>query len=147
MSDTCMTHLERYWKTLTTSSNEQFNQHNYLEALEGYKEALYRAEVLNNHWEQCSRLKIPVLQVYLISCNNLAYTYEELGDLKKAQAFLKRAIYFLTHLIEEGQVLGKNIQGDLKRALLTYADFTQRTQFATPQDKTFHDLVKSVIQS
>ncbi|MGS4344674.1 tetratricopeptide repeat protein [Myroides odoratus] len=147
MSDTCMNHLERYWKTLTTSSNEKFNQQNYVEALAGYKEALYRAEVLNKHWEQCSRLKIPVIQVYLISCNNVAYTYEELGDLEKAQAFLKRAIYFLIHLIEENHVLGKNIQGDLKRALLTYADFTQRTQFTTPQDTTFNDLVNTVIQS
>lgn len=147
MSDTCMIHLERYWKTLTTSSNEQFNQQNYLEALKGYKEALYRAEVLNNHWKQCFRLKIPVLQVYLISCNNLAYTYEELGDLEKAQAFLKRAIYFLIYRIEENQVFGKNIQGDLKRALLSYVDFTQRTQFSTPQDTTFNDLVNTVIQS
>ncbi|MGG5507804.1 MULTISPECIES: tetratricopeptide repeat protein [unclassified Myroides] len=129
MSDTCMNHLERYWKTLTLSSNEKFNQQNYLEALKGYKEAMYRAEVLNNHWELCSQLSIPVIQVYIISCTNLANTYEELQEMELAHSFFKRAIYFLIHLLEHPSVSGETIQGDLKQALLNYADFTSRTQY------------------
>jgi len=147
MSDTCMNHLERYWKTLTLSSNENFVKKNYREALDGYTEALYRAEVLNNHWEQCARLKIPVIQVYIISCNNLANTYEELNELPKAQAFLKRAIYFLIHLLETTTITSDCIQGDLKKALLTYADFSQRTHYTTTDDPTFHALVDAVVKN
>lgn len=139
-----MNHLERYWKTLTVSSNENFNQKNYLEALKGYKEAMYRAEVLNNHWELCVQLKIPVIQVYLISCNNLAYTYEELHQLDQAQKFLKRAIYFLIHLLEHTDISSMEIQSDLKQALLTYADFTQRTQYKTATDTTWDSLMQTL---
>ncbi|EHQ41222.1 undecaprenyl diphosphate synthase family protein [Myroides odoratus] len=144
MSDTCINHLERYWKTLTVSSNEKFNQENYLEALEGYKEALYRAEVLNNHWELCMRLKIPVIQVYIISCNNLAHTHEELQELHQAHAYLKRVIYFLIHLVEHIAITTESIQGDLKQALLAYADFKQRTQFYPAEDTTLDRLIQTL---
>ena len=144
MSDTCMNHLERYWKTLTVASNEKFNQQNYLEALTGYKEALYRAEVLNNHWALCAQLKIPVIQVYIISCNNLAHTYEELREWDKAQAFFKRVIYFLLHLLEHRSQTANELQQDLKQALLTYADFVQRTKGHVPQDTAFNQLIETL---
>ena len=147
MSDTCMNHLERYWKTLTVSSNENFNQKNYLEALKGYKEAMYRAEVLNNHWELCVQLKIPVIQVFLISCNNLAYTYEELHQLDLAQKFLKRAIYFLIHVMEHNDIAASDVQADLKQALLTYADFTQRHQRNNATDSTWDALMQTLTKN
>lgn len=142
-----MNHLERYWKTLTVSSNENFNQKNYLEALEGYKEAMYRAEVLNNHWELCVQLKIPVIQVYLISCNNLAYTYEELLQLDQAQKFFKRAIYFLIHVLEHNGISSIDVQSDLKQALLTYSDFTQRTQCNTTTDTAWDALIQTLTKN
>ena len=46
MSDTCMNHIEKYWQALTVANNELFNKGDFEKALSGYKDALYRAEVL-----------------------------------------------------------------------------------------------------
>ena len=40
MSDTCVNHIENYWKILTEEANESFNEGNYEVALSGYLNAL-----------------------------------------------------------------------------------------------------------
>lgn len=127
MSDTCMNHIENHWKVLTTSTNEYFNKGKYEKALTGYKNAFYRAEVLNGHIPDCVRLKIPFIQVYIISCNNLAYTYEKLLKYEEAENMLKRVVYYLLHLAGNNTVNINEIQPELKRATLAYIKFAEKT--------------------
>lgn len=126
MSDFCIEHIENYWKVLTTSANELFDKGNYKLALNTYKNALYRAEVLNNHYADCLRLKIPFIQVYIISCNNLANTYEELNQLEETENILKRTVYYLLHLKGNQKLNKGEIQAELTKASLTYVRFAEK---------------------
>lgn len=127
MSDTCLKHIEDYWKVKTEASNLLFNKGNYEEALPGYLDALCRAEVLNNNAFNCQNLGIPYVQLYIISNNNMANTYEELGDIKEADSLLKQNIYFLLHLMSLKKKTQNQIESELKRATLTYFQFTEKT--------------------
>jgi len=136
MSDSCLNHIERYWQKLTLSANELFDQGECNKALSSYQDALYRAEVLNNYANQCESLKIPFKQVYIISCNNLAYTYEKLGKLKKAEKLLRRVVYFLLHLTRNKNYNQKEIKSELKRATLSYLSFSKNNN--TEKEKQKH---------
>jgi len=91
--------IEQYWQTLTLSSNVLYNADKFEEALLSYQCALASAELLNNHLTDCICVEVPVMQVYIISCNNLANTYIALGDFEQADRMLKRVLYYLLHLV------------------------------------------------
>ena len=126
MSDTCMSHIENYWKTLTITANESFEKGNLEQALLDYTDALFRAEVLNNHQQESLRLDIPFVQVFIISCNNLSATYEDLGNLDEAEKFLKRVVYYLLHITTLKTVKEDEIQRELKKAALLLLNFTKK---------------------
>lgn len=148
MSDTCMSHIESYWQALTLKNNELFNQGMYEQALTGYKDALYRAEVLNNNCADCIRMKIPFLQVYIISCNNLAHTYEELGHLEEAENMLKRAVYYLLHLSHQKTINSEELQSELQRATLAYVRFVEEHSTGkAKQEHLFKTLKEQMKQS
>ncbi|QGN24268.1 tetratricopeptide repeat protein [Elizabethkingia anophelis] len=148
MSDICMNHIERYWQALTVANNETFNKGDFEKALTGYKDALYRAEVLNNHISDCIRLKIPFIQVYIISCNNLANTYEELGKLEEAENMLKRTVYYLLHLAGNKELNMDEIQSELKRATLSYVRFAEKTNSGkVKQEQLFRTLKEQLVEN
>lgn len=147
MSDTCINHIENYWKTKTTLSNACFEQGDFDEALSGYKNALYRAEVLNNHQLDCLRLNIPFIQVYIISCNNLSNTYRELGQLEEAEKMLKRAVYYLLHLALKPELPGEEIQTELSRASLALLNFAEKSGGKKKQEKLLSDLKEQFIEN
>ncbi|OFM81164.1 tetratricopeptide repeat protein [Weeksella sp. HMSC059D05] len=148
MSDTCMNHIEKYWQALTVANNELFNKGDFEKALSGYKDALYRAEVLNNHIKDCVRLKIPFIQVYIISCNNLANTYEELGKLEEAENMLKRTVYYLLHLSGNKELNLNEIQSELKRVALTYVRFAEKNNSGkTKQEQLFWTLKEQLVEN
>ncbi|SFW18744.1 hypothetical protein SAMN02927921_00424 [Sinomicrobium oceani] len=122
MSEVCLNHIEEYWKSRTVASNTLFNEEKYTEALAGYKEALYRAEVLNNHFETCKSSEIPFIQIYMISCNNMAFTYLEMKQQKKAEAILRRSMYYLLHQLRKKAMKDCKImlQKELQRASVSY---------------------------
>ncbi|HLV41386.1 MAG TPA: hypothetical protein VKY37_03845 [Brumimicrobium sp.] len=93
MSDSCIISLENQWKTKTVAANALFNRDDFNAAMEGYNEALYKAEALNMHSTDCLRVRVPYIQIFIISCNNLAYTFEAMGDLEAADKMLKRSVY------------------------------------------------------
>ena len=126
MSDTCMSHIENHWKTLTITANESFEKGNLEQALLDYTDALFRAEVLNNHQQESLRLDIPFVQVFIISCNNLSATYEDLGNLDQAEKFLKRVVYYLLHITTLKTVKEDEIQRELKKAALLLLNFTKK---------------------
>lgn len=147
MSDTCRNHIEQRWQALTVSSNAHFSQGNFENALSGYKDALYRAEVLNNHSSDCILLKIPFVQVYIISCNNLANTYVELGNKEEAENMLKRVVYYLLHQSAKKELNFDELQRELKRATLAYVDFAEKNNIAkSEQEKLFTVLKEQLIE-
>lgn len=139
MSETWMSHMENYWQEKTETSNELFHEANYEQALSGYKDALYRAEVLNNHISGCLHLNIPFIQIYIISCNNIASTCEALGKMEEAEVMLKRAVYYLLQLSGNKELDNPEILAELKRAVLSYTSFTERTGHGyTGQEQLFN---------
>ncbi|MCD8449744.1 tetratricopeptide repeat protein [Tenacibaculum dicentrarchi] len=134
MSNTCITRIENYWKIKTKNANELFNQGNYNEALTYYTDALYRAEVLTKNTENCDNVGIPFVQVYMISCNNIANTYKELGKPKQAIKILKNSVYYLLYLVENNQNSIPRIQSELRRATLNYFNFTKEIQYENNED-------------
>lgn len=143
-----MSHIERYWQALTVANNELFNKGDFEKALSGYKDALYRAEVLNNHILDCIRLKIPFIQVYIISCNNLANTYEELGKLEEAENMLKRTVYYLLHLIGNKELNMDEIQSELKSVTLSYVRFAEKTNTGkVKQEQIFRMLKEQLVEN
>jgi len=128
MSDTCMNHIEGYWQRLTTAANDFFHKGDVERALDGYKDALYRAEVLNNHIPDCLRLRIPFMQVYVISCNNLANAYKATGQRKEAEKMLRRVVYYLIHLSSgRNETDPAELQRELRRASVALLDFFGKT--------------------
>lgn len=128
MSETCIKNIEEVWKQKTVSANDLFNQGKYNAALNGYTDALFRAETLNTNHQDARSAGIPFMQVFAISCNNLANTYEELGELEEAQKMMKRVIYFLLHLSNNQDLDPSEIQSELQRASLTYSSFAEKHQ-------------------
>lgn len=133
MSTSCLQRIENYWKLKTTDANKSFNKGKYKEALTDYKEALYRAEVLTTNTKNCDGAGIPFIQVYIISCNNLANTYRELGYIDKAIKLLKRSVYYLLYLARDNDSHLQEIQSELKRAVITYFNFTKDKDIVQPK--------------
>ncbi len=125
MSTSCLKNIEKFWKLKTKNANELFNQGNYAEALNDYKEAMYRAEVLTINNKYCNGTDIPFVQVYIISCNNLANTYQELGNIKEAVEILKRSVYYLLYLVKNNLGNLQEIQAELRKALVHYFNFSK----------------------
>lgn len=142
MANSDLRAIERYWQTLTLSSNLLYNADKFEEALLSYQCALASVELLNNHLTDCIYLEVPVIQVYIISCNNLANTYIALGDFEQADRMLKRMLYYLLHLVVHAQLDQNEIQSELKRATSAYQQFAEKTNMEKPKRALFFDLFK-----
>jgi len=123
MSDTCMKHIENYWKTLTNAGNELYQQEKLQEALLKYQDALYRAEVLSKHIDQCLHLNISFVQIYIISCNNIATIYQATNKLQAAENILKRTVHYCIHLMHNKQLDKSMIYAELQRVYCAYQQF------------------------
>lgn len=134
-------HVEEAWKSRTMASNALFNQGKFEASLLGYEQALSRAEVLNNYMEAALGIGIPCVQTFVISCNNIAFTYEKMGHMDKGAIMLKRAIYFLLFKSNSAKLNADEIRSELRRALLNYSDYAQRNALELDDvDKVFSDI-------
>ena len=134
-------HVEEAWKSKTNASNTLFNAGKFEESLVGYEQALSRAEVLNNYMEVAIKFGIPSIQTFVISCNNIAFTYEKLERYDQGAIMLKRAIYFLLIKSKNTNLNVEEIRSELKRALLNYLDYAERNAIALNDvDKVFTDI-------
>ncbi|WP_400261283.1 hypothetical protein ACFX5U_15315 [Sphingobacterium sp. SG20118] len=123
-----MSQTENYWQTLTSSSNMHFEKGDFKNALSGYEDALCRAEVLNNHISDCIRLQIPFIQVYIISCNNLANTYEVLGKHEDTESMLKRSVYYLLHLAKNNMLNMDEIHAETEEKCVELCKFCRQNK-------------------
>ncbi len=141
MSDTCIKHIEEAWRLKTTDANDLFNQGKFEDSLNGYEEALYRAEVLNNNLIEAKKTGTPVIQIFAISCNNIAFTHEKMGRSEEGEKMLKRVIYYLLLHSNNKELDIKEIQNELKRAMLNYTEFADRNSIEIKNtEKVFSDI-------
>lgn len=145
MSTADVTQLENRWKAKTADANNLFSLGKYEEALPEYKEALYRAEVLNNSIADCQQTGIPFIQVYIISCNNISNTYTGLGKKKEAANMLKRVICYLLQLSGRQKVNQEEVQRELRRAVVGYISFMERDEgIAKLREALFPELKRNI---
>lgn len=143
MSETCIRHIEKAWQLKTEASNKLFRKRKFEKSLSGYEEALCRAEVLNSHYKDAVETEIPFLQIFAISCNNIAYTYENMGLLEEGEIMLKRVIYYLLIQIKNEQLHTEMVGSELKRAMLNYSQYANRNGMEVKKaEKVFADIAK-----
>ena len=142
MSDSQIRHIEESWKEKTDSANQLFNKSRFKEALTGYEAALLNAEVLNDHKPEATRLGIPFMQIFAISCNNMAFTYEEMGEVGSGKKLLERVIHYFLFLSREDRADDAALQNELKRAFLTYKDFSGRHGLELPDQQKVFDSIR-----
>ncbi|MBF8148910.1 tetratricopeptide repeat protein [Winogradskyella sp. F6397] len=145
MSDISLNDIENYWKTKTKTSNKLFEEKQFKKALIGYKNALYRSEILNNHPSNCKKLKIPFTQIYLISCNNLVNTYKALGNLLEAENILKRKVIFLLHFKNSKYTDNDILESELRRASIAYFNFVEQLDPSKNKQTQFYKTLRSKI--
>lgn len=126
MSKPCIQHIESVWKEKTGSANHLFNKGKFKEALIGYEAALIDAEMLNDCRYEAARKGIPFMQIYAISCNNIAFTHEEMGEVESCKNMLERVLHYFLFLYREGRADDTVLQNELKTAFFAYKDFSGR---------------------
>lgn len=128
MSKSDLLYIENDWKELTNLGNNLILQTTQI-ALSKYKLALEKAEKLMEYQKECINHQIPVMPIFLISCNNLAEVHCLLKNWKKADKMLKRGVYYILHLnkqqmnLETESVLSKW----LFKQMLLFKEFSERS--------------------
>ncbi|AEL25113.1 hypothetical protein [Cyclobacterium marinum] len=118
--------LENTWKTHTNAGNNQFRTGCFMKALLFYEKALEIAKLINQHKEKCTKVSIPYIQIFVISCNNMANTYEELCKPEKTEKLLKRVVYFLLTLSEQGLVSSEVLHNEMRLSMINFTDYVKR---------------------
>lgn len=136
MSDTCVNHIKNYWKILTSDAHKHFKEGNYETALDNYLNALYRAEVLNNNSLDCVRLKVPFVQLYLLSCNNLANCYQKMERINETCEMLKKSIIFLLRF-SNNEKIHTEMKQKLQKTTQNFLNFTQNKNIKITDKELF----------
>lgn len=145
MSNTCLKQIERIWEYKTETANKLYNIGRFQASMNVYKEALYRAEVLNNYLIDGEKNNIPILQIFVISCNNIGFTFEKMGKCEKSEKMLKRVIYYLLLQSNNKLLNSLEVQNELKRAIVNYTDFATRNNLEVNEiTKVFKDIYEQL---
>jgi hypothetical protein len=71
----------------------------------------------------------------------LANCYQEIKDLKNAEEMLQKVIYFLLYLYEKNYKK-EEIQGELKKSVISYINFIQKNNLDTISKTIFLTYLK-----
>ncbi|RDH45288.1 hypothetical protein [Zooshikella ganghwensis] len=93
-----MRSLETRWRQLTFQGSEAFHTEQYREAQKKFFQALFVAEEMLL-LEDCRGAHLPVVQLFMIACHNLADTYLALGFKIQAFEYYRKAYTDLVHLL------------------------------------------------
>lgn len=128
MSTSDLLSIENEWKEITVVGNSYFEAQNKI-ALLKYLRAFSIAEKLVTHSAACKKCNIPNIQIYLISCNNIAETYCQLKKWEQADKMYRRAIFYLLFINESAinQKDTEEISKSLFRQVLLYKEFTTKS--------------------
>lgn len=140
-----MNHIKNYWEKLTVEANKLFEKAEYFEAKEVYMNALYRAEVLNNNMDSCIESGIPFVQIYIVSCNNLASTYQAIGEIERANKILRKTLFFLLYIARENVIDLDEIQSEMRKAIINYTQFLNENKLDKSQQVHLFDSIKGAL--
>lgn len=132
MSNRSAKFIEESWKRKTSAANDLFLADQLPEALVLYLEALRLAEWLVEQATDGLLADIPVIHMFVISCNNLFNTYVGLNDYVLAEAMLRRNVYFLLHQNSLHKT-DTSLQHEIRNAFLAYALFCRKTNSGDPE--------------
>lgn len=122
--------IEQAWKRETAQGNSCFEYHQYQEAITAYTNAFGFATALVVEIDSSYAIAgIPALEIYNISCFNLANLYWDAGDLEKAEKFFLQPQRSILSIIKNNQSASTATNAsirELKRAVLIYLDFCQK---------------------
>lgn len=130
MSKTDLKYTEEQWKQLTETANQLFNAGAMGESISTYTTAFAKAEQLAFHAKSCIAFGIPVMPVFIISCNNLSHAYEKTGNRSRADTMLRRAVFFMVHVSEQeglSDETRESVRRQLARTVLAYCNFCKKT--------------------
>lgn len=126
--------VEADWKQATLSANARFADDGraVADAVDVYRTALRLAETLAANAPASHRAGLPVVPVFIISCQNLAHALLARGEAAEADALMRRAAHFPLHLLREESApdtdagLIEAARAGLRRATLAYAEFAKK---------------------
>ncbi|MBU2710955.1 hypothetical protein [Zooshikella harenae] len=93
-----MQSLETRWRQLTFQGSEAFHTEQYWEAQKYFFQALFVAEDILL-LEDSRDSSLPVVQLFMLACHNLADTYLALGLKIQAFEYYRKAYADLVHLL------------------------------------------------
>ena len=128
MSSYCILHIKEAWELKTKSGDKLMKSGNYKEALEFYKEALYRAEVLNLHTYACRSIKVSFMSLLVSSFKNIIHIYERMNCIEQAEEMMKKMIAYIIKLFKNKEITEQEYQTEIKVALVSYTDFINKYQ-------------------
>ena len=76
----------------------------------------------------------------------MANCYQEIKDLKNAEEMLQKVIYFLLYLYEKNYKK-EEIQGELKKSVISYINFIQKNNLDTISKTIFFNLLEKTIDN
>lgn len=124
MVSTNLTLIERLWKVHTEKANALFDRQRYEPALQRYQTALEQAECLCENVTGLAN-DVPIIQILVISHNNLAFTYEAMNQLACAERMLRKVVYRLMEMCNHRYMNLQHIEYELRRAALIYRTFIE----------------------
>ncbi|MCW3464530.1 tetratricopeptide repeat protein [Chitinophaga nivalis] len=122
---------EDTWKTHTDAGNRLCQLHRYPEGIPYYEQALATAETLLTEIDTVYQVaEIPVIELYIISCNNIAYCYWELNDLESSESYFLQSLEKMEALSKSKQVsqyVQHKALRELTRVAVAYLDFCKKS--------------------
>lgn len=133
--------IEQLWKAQTDEANALFNRKSYELALQVYQAALKQAERL---YENIMGLSddIPIIQILIISHNNLAFTYEAMNQSACAEKILRKVIYQLMAMCNHPHMNLQHVEYELRRASAVYRTFIDVNALSPELSKSIFDDIR-----
>ncbi|WP_194852273.1 tetratricopeptide repeat protein [Nonlabens antarcticus] len=125
MSKSELLHLENDWKETTMMGNDLVDCLSR-QALKEYSSAFAKAKKLMVNIKSCINFNIPIMHIYLISCNNLTEVYTKLGQWDMAETICRRSVFYTIFLRKDKShyFLEEDLNASLTRQLLMYKELT-----------------------
>ncbi|NSL91214.1 tetratricopeptide repeat protein [Chitinophaga solisilvae] len=123
---------EAAWKQQTEEGNRLYHLNRYRESISYYYNALEIAEELLTDIDYAYlKTGVPVIDIYIISCNNIAGTYWDLQEPDSSEAYYLKPIQMIEALTQDMQLsrcLRVKASHHLIRVTVSYLDFCKKTR-------------------
>lgn len=118
------------WVGHTETGNRHFHAGSLPESIPYYRQSLLLAEALLQHAAVCIAHHIPVIPLFIISCNNLAIVYLEQQQYEESDHYYLKALQQVRQLAEDtggGDAVCREAARELQKTAISYLDFCKNT--------------------